>query len=112
MLAEFVVADEGTERSSAEDAVFFFIDLLEQRALIELRGFLDIAEEFLLGHIEDADFELCSGLAVIHQVLKTAPGSLELLESGMVHDLVELNRQEMINLRDARIDHHFGILGN
>ena len=37
MLAEFVVADQGAERRAAEDAVLFFVDLLEQGALIELR---------------------------------------------------------------------------
>ena len=43
MLAEFVVADQRAERRAAEDAVLFFVDLLEQRALIELRRALQVA---------------------------------------------------------------------
>ena len=38
MLAEFVIADQRAEGSAAEDAVLFFVDLLEQRALVELRA--------------------------------------------------------------------------
>ncbi len=41
-LAELVIADQGGERSSAEDAEFLFVDLLEEGALIELRGALKV----------------------------------------------------------------------
>ena len=33
--SEFIIADQRPERRSAEDAEFFFIDLLEESALIE-----------------------------------------------------------------------------
>ena len=42
-LAELVVADERAERRAAEDAELFLVDLLEQRALIELGRLLQIA---------------------------------------------------------------------
>ena len=42
MLAELVVADQRAEGSAAEDAELFFVDLLEQRALIELRRALQV----------------------------------------------------------------------
>ena len=54
-LAEFVVADQGAERSAAEDAVLFFVNLLEQGALVELRSALQIAQQFLLGDVEDLE---------------------------------------------------------
>ncbi len=47
--AEFVVADQRAERMSAENAEFFFVDLLEHRALVELGGALQIAEQVFLG---------------------------------------------------------------
>ena len=30
----------------------------------------------------------------------------------MVHDLIQLQREQVIDLRDARIDHHFRIFGD
>lgn len=44
VLAEFVVADQGSKRRAAEDAELFFVHL-EHRALIELRGALEVAKE-------------------------------------------------------------------
>ena len=69
VLAEFVVANQRTKRSAAENAVFFFVHFLEQRALIEFRRLLDIAQQLLLGDVEHPDLESDAGLAVIHQVL-------------------------------------------
>ena len=48
-LAELVVADQRAERSAAEDAELFLVDLLEQRALVELRRALQVAQQLLLG---------------------------------------------------------------
>ena len=31
---------------------------------------------------------------------------------GMVHDFVQLQREQVIDLRDARIDHHFRVFGD
>src|SRR5208282_5952940 len=42
MFSELVISDQGAERRSAENSVFFFVNFLEQSALIELGGFLDI----------------------------------------------------------------------
>ena len=74
--AEFVIADQGRERSAAEDAVFFFVDLLEQRALVEFGSPLQVAQQFPLGDVENADLELVAGFALVHQVLETAPAAL------------------------------------
>ena len=49
MLAEIVVADQRAERSAAEDAELFFVDLLEERALVELGRALQVrSSSFLL----------------------------------------------------------------
>ena len=48
MLAEFVIAHQGAERSTAENAVLFLVDLLEQRALVEFRRALQILQQLLL----------------------------------------------------------------
>ena len=63
----------------------------------------------LLGAVQDLDLELHAGFALIHQVLDAAPGSFQLLESGVVHDFVQLQRNQVIDLRDARIDHHLRV---
>ena len=112
MLPEFVVAYQRAKRSSAEYAVLFFVDLLEQSALIEFRSLLDVAKKFLLGCVQHPDLEADAGLAVVHQVLQPAPGALELLKRRVVQDFVQLEREQVIDLRDARIDHHFRIFGD
>ena len=43
VLAEFVIADQRAEGRAAEDAVLFFVDLLEQGALVEFGGALQVA---------------------------------------------------------------------
>ncbi len=80
-LAEFVIADQRCERRAAEDAELFFVDLLEQRALIELGRALQIAQQVLLADVQDLDLQLVAGLALVQQILQPAPGAFQLLES-------------------------------
>ncbi|MOA56740.1 hypothetical protein D3C78_1807830 [compost metagenome] len=40
---EFVVTDQHAERGATEGAVLFFVYLLEQRALVEFAGGLEVA---------------------------------------------------------------------
>ena len=110
--AKLVVADQRAERSPAEDAVLLLVDLLEQRALVELRRALQVAQQFLLGDVDHADLQLVAGLALIHQVLQAAPAPLQFLELLGVQNLVELNRNQMIDLGDARVDHRLGVFGD
>jgi hypothetical protein len=109
-LAEFVVAQQRAERSAAEHAILFFVDFLEQRALVELRRALQVPQQLLLAHVQDLDLQHGAGLAVIQQVLQSAPARFQLLECLMVEHLVELNRDQVIDLRDARRDHGLGVL--
>ena len=62
--------------------------------------------------VEDLDLQLRAGFALIHQVLEAAPGAFQLLEGGVVHHLVQLQRNQVIDLRDARVDHHLGVAGD
>ena len=62
--AEFVVADQRAERRAAEDAELLLVDLLEQRALIELGRPLQIAQQLLLRDVEDLDLEHRARLAL------------------------------------------------
>ena len=47
-LAELVVAEQRAERRAAEHAVLLLVDLLEQRALVELRAPAGGPEQLLL----------------------------------------------------------------
>jgi hypothetical protein len=109
--AELVIPQQGAEGRAAEDAVFLFVDLLEEGALIELGRPLQVAQQFLLGDVEHADLELVAGFALIHEVLETAPTGFQFLEILVVQHFVELKRNQVIDLRDARGDHGFGVLG-
>src|SRR5262249_46605878 len=76
MLAEFVVANQCAEGRTAEDAVLFLINLLEESALVEFRSALQILQQLLLAAIQDLDLQHGSGFALIHQVSESAPSAL------------------------------------
>ena len=61
--------------------------------------------------VEDLDLQHRPGLGLVDQVVQAAPGRLELLKLRRVHDFVELRRDQRVELRDARLDHRFGVLG-
>ena len=58
VLAEFVIAHQRAEGRSAEDAVLFLVDFLEQRALIEFRRALQILQQFLLADFRTLIFSM------------------------------------------------------
>ena len=49
--AKLEVADQHADRIASERAVFVFVDALEQGALVELRGLLQVVDDFLLGDV-------------------------------------------------------------
>ncbi len=110
--AEFVVADERGNRLAAENTVLFFVNLLEERALIELRSPLQIAQQFFLAGVQDPDLQHRTGRRVVQQVLQAAPGALQLLKLRVVQDFVELNRNQVVDLRDPRVDHRLDVTGD
>ena len=50
--AELVVADQHAVGVAAEGAVLLLVDLLEERALVELDRLLEVLQQLLLGHVE------------------------------------------------------------
>ena len=102
--AELVISDQHAVGGAAEGAVLFFVDLLEQRALVELGRRLEVLDQVLLGRIQHVDFHVGAGLGLIGQIFQTAPGSLELLELAGVHDFIELIGQQGIDFRDTRVE--------
>jgi hypothetical protein len=83
---DFEVADQGAVGRAAEGAEFLFVDLLEQRALVEFQRRLEVLHQFALGGVEHADLQAGTGGAVLHQVMQAGPAALQLLELGRVHD--------------------------
>ena len=79
-VVEVVVADQAAEGLAAERAVFFFVQLLEDRALIPGRALvaLEGLVQILLRDVHDPDLELLVGLGVVDQVVQPAPGAFEL----------------------------------
>ena len=110
MATEGEVADQQAEGLSAEGAVFLFVDLLEQCALVELDRLLQVVLQFVLADVQQAQLEPRAGLGVAHQLVQAAPGGFQLLQLGVVDDLVELVADQRIDLADAVVDHRHGVL--
>src|SRR5580658_3931754 len=89
MLAELVVADQRAKRLAAEDPEFIFI--------------------LFLADVEDANLKHRTGFALTHHVLDAAPAGFQLLKRRMVKDFVQLKREKMVDLRNARIDGGVGV---
>jgi hypothetical protein len=111
MAGDLEVTDQRTKRLAAEHPELFLIDLLEHHALVELGRTLQVAEEFLLAGVQHTNFQVGSAFGLVNQVLQPAPRSFQFLEIRVVQDLVELDRDQVIDLGDARIDHCFRIAG-
>ena len=74
-MVEIIVADQTAVRFAARRAVFVFIQLFEQRALIPSRAFefLQTLGDFLLGHVHHADLQRFVRLRIVDQIVQTAP---------------------------------------
>ena len=94
---------------TAEHTKLFLVNLLKERALIEFRRALQIPQQLFLAAIQNLDLQHVAGLALIEHVLQAAPRPLELLKRRMMQDLVQLDREQVIDLRDTRVDHRLGI---
>ena len=109
MFAEFVIANQGAIRFATKKAVFFLIDLFEHRTLIEFRSPLQIAQQVLLRRVQNTNLQLRPGLRLLQQILESAPGGFQFLKLGVVQDLVQLKRNEMVDLCNPGGDHLVGI---
>ncbi len=108
---EVVIANQHPVRLAAELAILLLVDLLEQGALIEFRGFLQVLGQVTLADVQHPDLEGLSRFRLVDQVVEAAPASLQLLKVGMVHDLIELIRQFLVDRGDPGQDVLLDILG-
>ena len=104
LAAEFEVADQHAVRIAAEGAVFLFVNLLEQGALVELGRLLHIRGDFLERGVQDPELQARAGLRIGHQIMQAFPRSLQLLELGIVENFVDLLADQLIDLGDPRLD--------
>ncbi len=112
---DFIVADQRAERCAAEGAELFLVDLLEQRALVEIDRGLEVAHQVALGRIQRLDLDHRAGLRFLDQVRHAAPGAFQLLEFRCVHHGAQLRRDQAVQLGHAGIErrrqvvrHHHG----
>ena len=110
--AKVIVTQQQAEGMAAEGAVFLFVDFLEQCALVEFDGLLQVVLQLLLADVEQAQLQSRAGLGVLHQVVQAAPGRLELLQFGMVENFVELRADQLVDTADAVVDHRHGVLAD
>ncbi len=105
-MIELVVADQAAIGLAAELAIFLFIDLLEDRALVPGRALelLECPAELLLRDVEDADLQGLVGLGVVHQIMQPAPGRFQGLEVGVVQDQIDLLGQLLVERCDHRLN--------
>ncbi|MCY1424706.1 hypothetical protein D9M71_404660 [compost metagenome] len=113
-LVEVVIADQAAIRLAAELAVFLFVHLLEQRALVPGRAleFLQGLVQVGLGDVEHADFQLLVALGVVDQVVQATPGAFQLLELGVVDDLVDLGSELGVDGGNDRFDRLDRVIGH
>ena len=75
--------------------------------MIEFRSTLQISQKVFFRCVQHSDLKHRAGLALKDEMLQTTPRSFELLKLFGVHNLVELSRDEPIDISDARIDGWF-----
>src|SRR5215472_8579164 len=103
MTTEFVVPDQGAERSTAERSVLLFIDFLEHSALVELDRLVQIFKEVRLTDIHQLDLETARSFRLLHEIVKPSPRSLKLLQRLRMHDFIELPGNECVEIGNAAV---------
>jgi hypothetical protein len=101
---ELVVAEDGAEGHATEGAVLVLVDLLEDGALVE-RVAAELVEQLGLRRVEDLDLQHRPRLGLPDEILQAAPRRFELLKFLMVHDRVDLHREQLVDALDALVDH-------
>ena len=107
---DLVVADQHAERLAARRVEFLAVDFAEQLALVEFGSALHVAGELFPGEVEQADLEILHVVRLIDQVVQSAPGGFELLESFVVEDRVELVRDQGVEPRDLAAEHFHDVV--
>jgi hypothetical protein len=111
---EMIVADETAVGLTAELAILLFVQLLEDRALIPRRALvlLQRLAQLLLGDVHDANLQHLVGFGIADEIMQPAPSALDLLETLVVQDDVDLLGQLLIDLGDDRLDRPHDVVGN
>lgn len=89
-IVEFVITDDRAERFAAGGAEFVFVDRLEEAGLIEFHGLFQIARQFPLAGVHDADLQVDARFGILDEIVEPAPGPFELGEFRRLHDGGEL----------------------
>lgn len=104
MIGELVVTNQGTVGLAARRTEFVFVKLLEEVALVELGRLVEVFVECPLVGVEHANLQRLAGLAVHHQVTQSPPGAFQLLELGVMHDLLDLGGDRVVDGGDGPFD--------
>ncbi|KAG0943082.1 hypothetical protein G6F31_014776 [Rhizopus arrhizus] len=112
LAAQEVVTDQRAERCTAERAEFLLVDLLEQRALVEVDGRLEVLDQVLLRRIEDLDLHVRASGGLLAQVMQAPPAAFQLLEGLGVHDRAELLGNDPVDLGDACVKGQVEVVGD
>jgi hypothetical protein len=77
MPAELVVANQRAERIAAQSTVLFFVDLLENLALVEFDCLVQVLEQIVLADVHELDLEAAGSLLCLTKYSKPrhAPSS-------------------------------------
>ncbi|MNE42106.1 hypothetical protein D3C80_1362120 [compost metagenome] len=113
-VVEVVIAHQATEGFAAELAVLFLVHFLEDGALVPAHTFMALqrAAQLLLGNDHKADFQHFIGFGVVDQIVQAMPGAFQLLEFGVVDNLVNLLRQFFVDFGDQRLNGAIGVRGD
>ena len=88
--ANLIIANQHAVRLATKGSVLLLVDDLEQRALIEFNGLVEVFIKLFKGRIKDANFERTTGLSVHHQVIQPTPRCFECLQLFVVQNVVQL----------------------
>ena len=90
---------------ATKSAVFLFIHLLEQHAHVVVHSGFQVLQEFLFAHVHQTQLQTGTGLGAKHHVTQACPRGFKCLEVLVVHDGVELVRNDFVNFCNALVDH-------
>ncbi|MCY1224156.1 hypothetical protein D9M72_363010 [compost metagenome] len=111
-MIEVVVGYQAAVGFTTKLAVLFFIDALEERALVPADALVAAqrAAQLFLGHVHHANPQLVVGFGVGDQVMQAAPRGLQPLEIRVVQDQVDLFGQLLVDGGNDGLDALVGIV--
>ena len=80
---------------AAERAVLGRVHDAVEAALRDLGRVLEVGQQVVLRAVEHLDLDVLAEVGAVDQELQAAPGRFQLLELGVVEDLVDLVRQRL-----------------